>query len=457
MVWCIEKAYKDALGHLLRIASNENTTNAKLIYREAAEVTEAVDGDRGEYIETRVEILHRLASIYRKERNLPIAESMLEQMSRLNGARKASAEALRFEATSDQAACFQASAEACDFEATSDLAACFRATAEETGQVLREIRLEVKPPLHFNPDIPFPSAHRALRGGYDDVTRLLCQTAASLKDHDLLKQNALVVAAALGKTELLDPAFRCETPLLTDRDVLARTPLFHAAHNGKLEPFLSLVEAGARITDRDVSSQSILRVAAAAGSTAIVHWLLTHGLSPNDDHFQLSSPLHEAARRGHSDVCRLLLDHGAWANCRQHSGGKTPGQIALENNFPTISKMIEDAASRPVNNIWSEESRQAREALSDYGCQPPAQGSTVQTSPGTLYDPSPRASVVATTSGSSRLSLSGHRSQQSHDGLFPRSTTDTTHDLSMRSDMAVPSPPFRTSPSGQDDGTPDVP
>jgi hypothetical protein len=444
MVWCIEKAYKDALGHLLRIASNQNTTNAKLIYREAAEVTEAVDGDRGKYTETRVEILRRLASIYRKERNLPFAESMLEQMSRLNDACKAS----------------------CDSEATSDLAACFRATAAEMGQVLHEVRLEVKPPLYFNPDIPFPSAHRALRGGYDDVTRLLCQTAASLKDHDMLKQNALVVAAALGKTELLDPAFRSETSLLTDRDVLARTALFHAAHNGKLEPFLRLVGAGARITDRDASSQSILRVAAAAGSTAIVHWLLTQGLSPNDDHFQMSSPLHEAARRGHGDVCRLLLDHGAWANCRQHTGGKTPGLIALENNFPAISNMIEDAALRPVNNFWSEESRQAREALYYHGYHPPAQGSAVQISPGTVHDPgpttaaspiNPRASVVATASGSSQLSLSGHRSQQSHDELFPRSTTDTTSDLSMCSDMAVRSSPFRTSPGGQDDGTPDVP
>jgi ankyrin repeat protein len=435
MVWCIEKAYKDALGHLLKIASNENTTNAKLIYREAAEVTEAVDGDRGKYTETRVEILRRLASIYRKERNLPFAESMLEQISRLNGARKTP----------------------CYLEATSDLAECFRATTGETGRVLREIRLEVKPPLQFNPDIPFPPVHRALRGGYDDVTRLLCQTAAPLKDRDLLKQNGLIVAAALGKTELLDPAFRSETHLLTDRDVLSRTALFHAAHNGKLEPFLRLVEAGARITDRDTSSQSILRVAAAAGSTAIVHWLLTQDLSPNDDHFQLSSPLHEAARRGHGDVCGLLLDHGAWANCRQHTGGKTPGLIALENNFPAISTMIEDAALRPRNNFWSEESRQAREALHDYGCQPPAQGSAVQTSPGTVYDPNPRASVVATTSGSSQLSSSGHRSQQSHDGLFPRSTTDTTPDLSMCSDVAVPSAPFRTSPGGQDDGTPDVP
>jgi ankyrin repeat protein len=444
MVWCIEKAYKDTLDHLLRIASNQNTTNAKLIYREAAEVTEAVDGDRGEYTETRVEILRRLASIYQKEQNLPFAENMLEQVSRLNGARKAS----------------------CDSEATSDLAACFRATAAETGRVLREIGLEVKPPLYFNPDIPFPSAHRALRGGYDDVTRLLCQTAASLKDRDMLKQNALVVAAALGKTELLDPAFRSETSLLSDRDVLARTALFHAAHNGELEPFLRLVGAGAGITDRDASSQSILRVAAAAGSTAIVHWLLTHGLSPNDDHFQMSSPLHEAARKGHGDVCRLLLNHGAWANCRQHTGGKTPGVIALENNFPAISNMIEDAASRPVNNFWSEESRQAREALHNYGYHPLAQGPAVQISPGAVHSSGPttaaspigpQASVVATTSESSQLSLSGHRSQQSHDGLFPRSTTDTTSDLSMCSDMAVPSSPFRTSPGGQDDSTPDVP
>jgi ankyrin repeat protein len=444
MIWCIEKAYDDALDHLLRIASTENASMAKLIYREAAEVTEAVDGDRGKYTETRVEMLRRLASIYQKERNLPFAESMLEQISRLNGARKASY----------------------DSEATSDLAACFRATAAETGRALREIKLEVKPPLHFNPDMPFPSAHRALRGGYDDVTRLLCQTAASLKDHDMLKQNALAVAAALGKTELLDPTFRSETSLLMDRDVLARTALFHAAHNGRLESFLRLVGAGARITDRDTSSQSILRVAAAAGSTAIVHWLLTQGLSPNDDHFQMSSPLHEAARKGHSDVCRLLLDHGAWANCRQHAGGKTPGLIALENDFPAISNMIEEAALRPMNDIWSEESRQAREALNDYGYQTPAQGSAVQISPGTVHDPGPtaaaspiglQASVVATTSGPSQLPPSGHSSQQSHGDIFPRSTTDTTPDLPMCGDMVMPSSPFWTSPGGQNDGTPDVP
>jgi ankyrin repeat protein len=438
MIWCIEKAYDDALDHLLKIASTGNASMAKLIYREAAEVTEAVDGDRGKYTETRVEMLRRLASIYQKERNLPFAESMLEQISKLNGAR----------------------------QATFDLAACFRATAAETGLALREIKLEVKPPLHFNPDIPFPSAHRALRGGYDDVTRLLCRTAASLGDRDMLKQNALVVAAALGKTELLDPTFRSETSLLMDRDLLARTALFHAAHNGELEPFLRLVGAGARITDRDASSQSILRVAAAAGSTAIVRWLLTQGLSPNDDHFQMSSPLHEAARRGHGDVCRLLLDHDAWANCRQHTGGKTPGLIALENNFPAISNMIEEAALRPMNDIWSEESRQAREALYDYGYQTPAQGSAVQISPGAVHDPgattaaspiAPRASVVATTSGPSQLLPSSHSSQQSHDDIFPRSTTDTTPDLSMCGDMAMPSSPFRTSPGGQNDGTPDVP
>jgi ankyrin repeat protein len=440
MVWCIEKEYKDALSHLLTIASNENTTNAKLIYREAAEVTEAVDGGRGTYTETRIEILRRLASIYQKEQNLPFAEGMLEQMSRLNGARNAS----------------------CDSEATSALATCFRATAAETGRILQEIRLEAKPPLHLNPDMPFPSAHRALRGGYDDVTRLLCQTAVSLKDRDMLKQNALVVAAALGKTELLDPAFRSDASLLTDRDVLARTPLFHAAHHGKLEPFLRLVTAGARITDRDASSQSILRVAAAAGSTAIVQWLLDEGLSPNDDHFQISSPLHEAARRGHGDVCRLLLDHGAWANCRQHAGGKTPGQIALENNFPAISAMIEDAALRPLNNFWSEESRQAREALSDYGCQPLASGTTVHISPRARRDLGPMmaASPIgpgATTSGSSQPSPPSHHGQQNRDGLHPRSMTDTTSDLSMCNDISASPFPPQASPGNQDDGTPDIP
>jgi ankyrin repeat protein len=443
MVWCLEKAYQDALTRLLKIASNENTISAKLIYREAAEITEAVDDDRGKFSEIRVEILRKLVSIYHNEGNLPIVESILEQICRLKGARKAS----------------------CDSQVTADLAACFRATAAEMSRVLREIRLEVKPPLHLNPDVPFPSTHRALRGGHDEVTRLLCETAEPLTDRDMLKQNALIVAAAYGKTELLEPAFRSEPSLLTDRDVLDRSALFHAAHNGELESFLRLVDAGACIKDRDASSQSILRVAAAAGSTAIVHWLLTQGLSPNDDHFQISSPLHEAARRGHGDVCKLLLDHGAWANCRQHEGGKTPAGVASECGFPLISTMIEEATLRPLNDIWSQESRQAYEADQDYGHQPTSQVQAVPIPCGAIpgigsttpvLPIGPQAPVAPHAPGSGRLLSSSHYPGRIDDGLFPSSASDTTPDLSMWSDVGIPSSPPMAVPNVQPKDSEDV-
>jgi ankyrin repeat protein len=443
MVWCLEKAYNDALTRLLEIANNENTTSAKLIYREAAEVTQAVDDNTGKFSEITVEILSKLVSIYREEGNLPVVESLLEQICRLNGIRKA----------------------ACDSQATADLAACFRATEAEMSRVLREIRLEGKPPLYLDPDVPFPSTHRALRGGYDDVTRLLCQTPALLTPRDMLKQNALIVAAAYGKTKLLEPAFRHERSLLTDRDVLDRPALFHAAHNGELDSFLRLVDAGASIEDRDASSQSILGVAAAAGSTAIVHWLLAQGLSPNDDHFQISSPLHEAARRGYGDVCTLLLDHGAWANYRQQAGGKTPAQIAMDNGFPMISKMIEEAAFRPLNNYWSQESRQIYEADQGYGHQPTSQVQPEPTSPGAVPDCSPRTSlvpigpqalVVPHAPGLSRLPSSSHHVGKTHDGLLSPSMPDTTPDLTVLNDGTMLSSTPRAVPVGEAINTEDV-
>jgi Ankyrin repeats (3 copies) len=327
------KAFQKTLDQLLTIAENENPANEKLIYREAIEVIEAVDGDRGEFLMIRCNVLSRLISLYEEEENWGAAEW---QLQKLNSIRRHG----RTDAVAD---------------ASSKLAECSQKLTAKLGQVLSDINIAIENPLQVDPDTPFPPLLRALWAGYDEVTRILCKKPAALEGRDMLRQNALMVAAAIGKVHLLDPAFRRNPSLLTDRDVLHRHALFHAAHNGDYEAFMTLVRAGANFTDRDASGRSILRVAAASGAARIVEYLLMQDVSPNDDILRDSSALHDAASRGSWTVCRLLLSKGAFANDRLPVDGvpgcyKTPSEVAKHNNFPDIASMIEEAASHPMND-----------------------------------------------------------------------------------------------------------
>jgi hypothetical protein len=328
------RAFKKTLEKLLTIAANENTTNAKLIYREAVEVIEAIDGNRGEFSTVRADVLYRLISIYEKEENWGAADWQLQKLASVQ----------RHGRTGSVP------------DACSKLAECSQKISAKFGQVLDAINIAIERPLHVNTETPFPSLHRALWGEHDNVTSILCRTPAALEGLDMRRQNALMVAAAIGKVHLLDPAFRRNPSLLTDRDALHRHALFYAAQNGNYEQFLTLVRAGANFTDRDGSGRSILRVAAAAGSASIVEYLLMQGMTPNDDVLRGSSALHDAASRGRWTVCKLLLSKGALANDPLPADGfpgvyQTPSEVAKDNGFLDLASIIEETASRPMNDI----------------------------------------------------------------------------------------------------------
>jgi hypothetical protein len=328
------RAFRRTLDKFLEIAANENTANAKLIYREAVEVIEAVDGDRGEFSTVRADVLYRLISIYEKEENWGAAHGQLQKLASVQPPGRTGSVP----------------------DACSKLAECSQKISANSGQVLDAINIAIERPLHVNTETPFPSLHRALWGEHDEVTSILCRIPDALVGLDMRRQNALMVAAAIGKVHLLDPAFRCNPSLLTDRDALHRHALFYAAQNGDYEQFLTLVRAGANFTDRDGSGRSILRVAAAAGSASIVEYLLMQGISPNDDVLRGSSALHDAASRGRWTVCKLLLSKGALTNDRLPVDGfpgvyKTPSEVAKDNGFPDLASIIEEATSRPMNDI----------------------------------------------------------------------------------------------------------
>lgn len=330
MAWCITREYQTCIKELVRIAGMKKPDAAKLTYLEVLEDLNNVQ-DEAWISGLRTIILQRLISIYRLQQNLPAVERVSKQLAE-NISRSP------------------------DVNGTpifSSLARCYVETSAEISIVFDEIDMCIEPPLHVTSNTLFPPLHRALRGGLDEVTRVLCTSLKALSAVDMLRQNVVTAAAATGKIALLESVIREKPQILADRDLLARTALFHAAQQGDFNSFSYLVSAGADICDRDWSGSRILDAAAASGSSMIVDYLLAMGISPNDGTVGLPSALHEAARSGHQAVCRALLFHGAWANFRSPVDGKTPSQVALENGHNVIAAMLEEAEQYPKNDFWS--------------------------------------------------------------------------------------------------------
>ena len=342
MAWCITREYQTCIKELVRIAGMKKPDVAKLIYLEVLEDVNHVQDEAG-ILGLRTIILQRLISIYRLQRNLPAVERLSKQLSE-NISRSP------------------------DINGTpifNSLAQCYIETSAEISIVFDEINMCIEPPLYVASNALFPPLHRALRGGLDEVTRVLCTSSEALSAVDMLRQNVVTAAAATGKIALLESAI-CEKPqMLADRDLLARTALFHAAQKGDFDSFSYLVLAGADIRDRDWSGSRIIDAAAASGSTMIVDYLLGMGISPNDDTVVgLPSALHEAARSGHQDVCSALLSYGAWANFRSPVDGKTPSRVALENGYNEIAAMLEEAEQYPKNDFWCQNTKSSDHASS---------------------------------------------------------------------------------------------
>jgi Ankyrin repeats (3 copies) len=223
-------------------------------------------------------------------------------------------------------------------------------TAGKLPEVLDSIHLQVEAPLHVTGTALFPAQQSALRSGHDDdFAQALCELDGAVQNLDMLKQNPILAAAAVGKLHLLEKFVQYDQNLLSNRDLLHRTVLFHTACRGTVETFATLVQAGARVDDRDEAGQSILGAASAAGNTDVVKWLLTHGYvkDPNDHYIGPRSPLHDAARAGHTAICLLLLEKGA--DVHYLVDDVTPAAAARANGFNDLADTIELSRANPDN------------------------------------------------------------------------------------------------------------
>ncbi|XP_056320741.1 ankyrin repeat domain-containing protein 10b isoform X2 [Danio aesculapii] len=129
------------------------------------------------------------------------------------------------------------------------------------------------------------------------------------------------------------------------------TPLHWAAHFGKLECVVRLVQVGCgvnSVTSR--FAQTPAHIAAFGGHPQCLLWLLQAGADINRQDYVGETPLHKAARAGSTDCINTLLLQGAKADMRNASG-LTAADLAHTQGFQECAQLLSNAQNRQLNQL----------------------------------------------------------------------------------------------------------
>ncbi|XP_042586815.1 ankyrin repeat domain-containing protein 10b isoform X1 [Cyprinus carpio] len=129
------------------------------------------------------------------------------------------------------------------------------------------------------------------------------------------------------------------------------TPLHWAAHFGKLECVMRLVQVGCgvnSVTSR--FAQTPAHIAAFGGHPQCLLWLLQAGADINRQDYVGETPLHKAARAGSIDCINTLLVQGAKADMRNASG-LTSADLAHAQGFQECAQLLSNAQNKQLNQL----------------------------------------------------------------------------------------------------------
>uniref|UniRef100_A0A8C1UWK2 Ankyrin repeat domain-containing protein 10-like n=1 Tax=Cyprinus carpio TaxID=7962 RepID=A0A8C1UWK2_CYPCA len=129
------------------------------------------------------------------------------------------------------------------------------------------------------------------------------------------------------------------------------TPLHWAAHFGKLECVMRLVQVGCgvnSVTSR--FAQTPAHIAAFGGHPQCLLWLLQAGADINRQDYVGEPPLHKAARAGSIDCINTLLVQGAKADMR-NSSGLTAADLAHAQGFEECAQLLSNAQNQQLNQL----------------------------------------------------------------------------------------------------------
>ncbi|XP_055727683.1 ankyrin repeat domain-containing protein 10-like [Salvelinus fontinalis] len=127
------------------------------------------------------------------------------------------------------------------------------------------------------------------------------------------------------------------------------TPIHWAAHFGKLECVMRLVQVGCGVNAVTTRfAQTPTHIAAFGGHPECLLWLLHAGADINRQDYVGETPIHKAARAGSLDCVNALLIQGAKADMRNASG-LSAADLAHAQGFRECAEMLSNAQNLQQN------------------------------------------------------------------------------------------------------------
>ncbi|KAJ8246621.1 hypothetical protein GJAV_G00253560 [Gymnothorax javanicus] len=124
------------------------------------------------------------------------------------------------------------------------------------------------------------------------------------------------------------------------------TPIHWAAHFGKLECMVRLVQVGCGVNAMTSKfAQTPTHIAAFGGHPECLLWLLQAGADIDRQDYVGETPIHKAARAGSMDCVRALLLQGAKADLRNASG-LTAADLAHAQGFQECAQLLSNAQNQ---------------------------------------------------------------------------------------------------------------
>ncbi|XP_078061371.1 ankyrin repeat domain-containing protein 10a isoform X3 [Mustelus asterias] len=160
------------------------------------------------------------------------------------------------------------------------------------------------------------------------------------RDGDTAAVRSLLAASPLSHTGLEDNFY-------------GWTPLHWAAHFGKLECVMQLVQAGVGVniaTSR--FAQTPAHIAAFGGHPQGLLWLIQAGADYNIQDVVGETPVHKAARSGSLDCLNVLVSHGAKTDLR-NANGLTAAELALAQGFHQCSQFLCSVQNHQLNGFYT--------------------------------------------------------------------------------------------------------
>lgn len=163
------------------------------------------------------------------------------------------------------------------------------------------------------------------------------------QQHD--KQHAqytLFDAVRSGDGNKIEMLLSSNSSSVNDKDERGRTPLSHAAENGRTDTCILLIYRGASLDEKDKYGRTPLSYAAGKNCTDTCALLIDYGASLDvKDKFGQTPLSHAAMFNGRPDTCALLIDCGASLDVKDNSGHTPLSYAVMKGHADTCALLLD--------------------------------------------------------------------------------------------------------------------